>query len=215
MLLLIETSGLIEWGGIFLILLFVFAETGLLLGLVVPGGETLLFTAGLLTSTKTLNINILTLLIGIILVAYAGDLLGFYIGRRFAKKLYHKEDTWYFKKKYLQLAEEYIEKHKKGAIIFGKFLPVIRPFTPAITGTGQMTLPTFSTLSIPAVILYASTFTLAGYFLGSQFPQIKDYLGFILPISLVVALVPVVIQIRKQRKKANSVKSAGHEVTQA
>ncbi len=105
MLLLIENSSLIEWGGLLIIIAFVFAETGLLLGIIVPGGETLLFTAGLLVSTRTLQTDISTLLIGIILAAIAGDISGFYIGRKFKKRLHQKEDTWYFKKKYLKLAE--------------------------------------------------------------------------------------------------------------
>jgi membrane-associated protein len=198
-LLLIETSGLIEWGGFLLIVLFVFAETGFLLGLVVPGGESLLFTAGLLVSTRTLQVNIPTLLISIILAAFAGDLLGFYIGRKFKERLYRKNDSWYFKKKYLTLAEDYIEKHKKSSLIFGKFLPVIRPFTPAITGTSRMPFKTFIPMSAAAVVLYVSVFTLAGFLLGSQFPQIKDYLGYILPISILVALIPVLIQIKKHK----------------
>ena len=201
MTLLIETSGLIEWGGFLIIIAFVFAETGLLLGLVVPGGETLLFTAGLLVSSRTLQVDITTLLIAIILAAIAGDISGFYIGRKFKHRLYKKEDTWYFKKKYLNIAEDYIDKHKKGALIFGKFLPVIRPFSPVISGTTQMPVRTFLPLSLIAVVLYVSAFTLTGYLLGGQFPEITDYLGYILPLSILVALVPVIIQIRKRAAK--------------
>ncbi len=198
MLLLIENSSLIEWGGLLIIIAFVFAETGLLLGIIVPGGETLLFTAGLLVSTRTLQTDISTLLIGIILAAIAGDISGFYIGRKFKKRLHQKEDTWYFKKKYLKLAEDYIHKHKKNALILGKFLPIIRPFTPVITGTTSMPFSRFFPLSLIAIILYASAFTLTGYLLGSQVPQIKDYLGYILPVSILVALVPVIREFRKR-----------------
>jgi membrane-associated protein len=199
-LLFIETSGLIEWGGFLIIIAFVFAETGLLLGLVVPGGETLLFTAGLLVSTGTLNVDIVTLMITIILAAIAGDICSFFIGKKFKKRIYEKEDTWYFKKKYLTMAEKYIDKHKKSSLIFGKFLPVIRPFSPVISGTTAMPFSVFIPVSMLAVILYVSAFTLTGYFLGSQFPWIKDYLGYILPISIMIALVPVIIQVRNSRK---------------
>lgn len=199
-LLFVETAGLIEWGGFIIIVAFVFAETGLLLGLVVPGGETLLFTAGLLVSTGTLNVDIVTLMIAIILAAIAGDICGFFIGRKFKKRIYEKQDTWYFKKKYLTMAEKYISKHKKSALIFGKFLPVIRPFSPVITGTTTLPFSSFISLSGIAVILYACVFTLTGYLLGSQFPGIKNYLGFILPLSIMIALVPVIIQVRKSRK---------------
>ncbi|MFD2164609.1 DedA family protein [Paradesertivirga mongoliensis] len=194
-----ETSGLIEWGGFLLIVAFVFLETGLLLGLIVPGGESLLFTAGLLVSTNTLQVNIITLLFCIMLAAIAGDISGFYIGRKFKDRLYRKKDTWYFKKKYLEMAEKYIEKHKKMALIFGKFLPIIRPFSPVISGTTRIPLAGFIPITLIAVLLYVSAFTLTGYFLGSQFPQIKNYLGYILPISILVALIPVINQIRKRR----------------
>ena len=197
-MLFIESSGIIEWGGFLIVVLFVFAETGLLLGLIVPGGETLLFTAGLLVSTRSLHVDITILLLFVILAAIAGDISGFYIGRKFKSQLYQKKDTWYFKKKYLSLAEKHIQRNKKSALIFGKFLPVIRPFSPVITGTTRMPFATFFPLSLLAVLLYVSAFTLAGYFLGSQFPQIKNYLGYILPISIVVALIPVIIQFRKQ-----------------
>ena len=198
-MLFIETSGLIEWGGFLLIIIFVFAETGLLLGLVVPGGETLLFTAGLLVSAGSLDVSITILLLCIMLAAIAGDISGFYIGRNFKERLYKKKDTWYFRKKYLTMAEDHIEKHKKAALIFGKFLPVIRPFSPVITGTTRMRFRTFLPLSVTAVLLYTSAFTLAGYFLGSEFPQIKKYLGFILPVSIIVALIPVIVQVKKAR----------------
>ena len=203
-MLFIETSGLIEWGGFLLIVCFVFAETGLLLGLVVPGGESLLFTAGLLVSTRSLHVDITVLLLCIVLAAIAGDISGFYIGRKFKDRLYQKQDSWYFKKKYLSLAEKHIQKHKKSSLIFGKFLPVIRPFSPVITGTTRMSFATFFPLSLLAVLLYVSAFTLAGYFLGSQFPQIKDYLGYILPISILVALIPVFIKIRNERHKTSN-----------
>jgi membrane protein DedA with SNARE-associated domain len=64
-----------------------------------------------------------------------------------------------------------------------------------------MPFPAFLPLSAIAVVLYVTAFTLAGYLLGSQFPQIKDYLGFILPISIIVALIPVINQIRKQKRQ--------------
>jgi membrane-associated protein len=197
MLLLIESS-LIEWGGLFIIIAFVFLETGLLLGLIVPGGETLLFTAGLLVSTRTLQTDISTLLVGIALAAIAGDISGFYIGRKFKARLARKKDTWYFKQKYLKMSREYVEKHKKGALIFGKFLPIIRPFTPVISGTSNMSFLTFLPFTIGAVVLYGGTFVYGGYLLGSQIPQLKDYLGYILPISIIVALIPVIREFRKK-----------------
>lgn len=166
-----------------------------------PGGETLIFTAGLLVSTASLDISIALLLSSLILAGIAGDASGYFIGKRFGSKLYRKDDTWYFKKKYLLMAEDFYRKHSKAALVFGKFLPVIRPFSPVISGTTGLKFPVFISLTVVASVLYMSTFILTGYVLGNQFPALKDYLGWILPLSITVALIPVIFQIRKHRKE--------------
>lgn len=197
-----NAANITEWGGFLIITLLVFSETGLLVGLAVPGGETLVFTAGLLAGTGSLGVPVLVLLACLILASVAGDISGYYIGRRFGRRLYEKEDTWYFKKKYLILVENFFKKHKKASLILGKFLPVIRPFSPVISGTTNLKFSGFISLSAVASVLYISAFVLAGYFLGNQFPALKDYLGWILPLSITVAFIPIVSQILKHRKGA-------------
>ncbi|MBC5773710.1 VTT domain-containing protein [Pontibacter sp. KCTC 32443] len=197
-----DTTSIIEWGGFLIIAILIFAETGLLIGLVIPGGETLVFTAGLLVSTDSLGVSVAILLFSLILAGIVGDTSGYFIGKKFGRKLYDKEDTWYFKKKYLHMAADYFDKHRKAAIIFGKYLPIIRPFSPVISGTTNMKFSVFMFLTIVASILYMSTYVLAGYFLGTQFPIIKEYLGWIVPISIVVALIPVFKQFRKAKSNA-------------
>jgi membrane-associated protein len=204
--LLFQTQNLVAWGGIALILLLIYAETGLLLGLVIPGGETLIFTAGFLTSTGTLNISILPFFILLMMAGFLGDASGYYIGKKLGPKLYKKEDTWYFKKSYLLLTQDYVARHKKRAIIVGKFFPVIRPFIPMLSGITQLKWPTFLVLSFCSVLLYMSTFLFAGYFLGSRFPGLKAYLGWILPASVLLLLIPVLLQIRKNRRPLTSKK---------
>lgn len=195
-----NASNLIEWGGLLLIIVIIFAETGLLLGLIVPGGETLIFTAGLLVSTNTLSVHILILLILMILSATAGDASGYFIGNKMGASLYKKDDTWYFKKKYLHKAEEYFKNHPKKAIAIGKFLPVIRPFIPVTAGITSMAKPKFFLITSISVAVYISLFLFAGYFLGNRFPQIQDYIHWILPISILVLVVPVLIQIKRNEK---------------
>ncbi|MBB1284388.1 DedA family protein [Flavisolibacter sp. BT320] len=199
--LLFQTNNLIEWGGLLLIIILIFAETGLLLGLIVPGGETLVFTSGLLVSTGTLNISIGLFFLLLALAAMAGDSTGYYIGRRFGKNLYKKKDTWYFKKEYLEMAHDYIERHKKTSIIAGKFFPVVRPFTPVIAGATRMPRRNFYALTLLAVLVYLGLFLFSGYFLGNKFPEIKNYLGYILPASVIILLIPVFLQIRKNKRR--------------
>lgn len=196
-----NTSELIEWGGIILILLLIFAETGLLLGLIIPGGETLVFTSGLLASTGVLNINIYVLLILMIVAGLAGDTSGYLIGRRYGRKLYDRPDKWYFKKKYLHTVENFFRKYKRRTIILGKFLPVVRPFTPITAGIARLKNGVFLIMSFAAQVLYMGAFVLAGYFLGSRFPELKNYLHWILPATVIILVVPVIWTIRKEANK--------------
>ena len=198
--LLFKTNELIAWGGIAIILLLIFAETGLLLGVAIPGGETLVFTAGLLVSTGALNISISLFLLLMITSGLAGDICGYYIGQRLGSKLYKKEDTWYFKKRFLLGAEKYLKKNSRFAMIAGKFLPVVRPFIPVLSGTAHVRFPYFVGFSAIAGILYFSCFLLAGYYLANQFPILKDYIGWIVPISIALTIVIACVQVRKLKQ---------------
>jgi membrane-associated protein len=197
----LDTTSIIEWGGFVIIALLVFAETGLLLGLVIPGGESLIFTAGLLASSSTIEMPVYLMLIILICMGMAGDIAGYYIGQRFGQRLYEKKDRWYFRKSYLDMAEDFLKRHRGKAFVLGKFLPVVRPFTPVMAGVTQVAPRVFISVSAVACILYMSSFLLAGYFLGSRFPRIGNYIHWILPVSIVLAMLVVVYQYRKYKKR--------------
>lgn len=199
-----DNESLIQWGGLALIAALVFIETGLLIGLIVPGGETLLFTAGLLCGTNTLNTSFIVVIICLIGAAIAGDSTGFFIGKKLGKKLHHKKDSFLFKKSYLEQGENFYKKHGKSALILGKFLPIIRTFNPLISGTSGMDYHKFIFYAIIACVLYIGSLVTAGYFLGRQFPEIKNYIGYLLPALVVVLLIPVIFKFMKERKKART-----------
>jgi membrane-associated protein len=198
---LMETSNLIEWGGIALVALLIFAETGLLLGLVIPGGETLVFTTGLLISTKVLHTDVTMMLPLLVVAGFAGDTSGYLIGRKFGPNLYTKKDTWYFKQKYLKAVQRFFIKYKKRTIFIGKFLPIIRPFTPLTAGITKLPRVLFFGSSLLATAVYMSTFLLAGYYLGDRFPQLKNYLHWVLPASVILLVGPVIWKLKKESSK--------------
>ena len=166
--LLFNTQNIIQWGGIGLIAILVFAETGLLLGLVIPGGETLIFSSGLFVSTGILHINIYIFLLVLLAAGIAGDFSGYSIANQWGPKLYKKKDSWYFKKKYLASVEDYFIRHKKASILLGKFMPVIRPFIPVVAGITKMQKTQFFPLAVSATIVYVSFFLLGGYFVQTN-----------------------------------------------
>ncbi|RYY90851.1 MAG: DedA family protein [Chitinophagaceae bacterium] len=203
MVLLFGSSEIIAWGGVLFIAVLIFAETGLLLGLVVPGGETLIFTSGVLVSTQSLDISLVAMLLLLVACGYAGDCSGYLIGKHFGERLYQKKDSWFFRKKYVSMAADFLGKHRIASLLFGKFLPVFRPFVPVMSGVSNMKPAFFYPLSFFSVSLYMSVFLLGGYFLGRRYPEIKNHLGWILPASIAVLLVPVLIQIRKNRARTS------------
>jgi membrane-associated protein len=196
-----DNESLIQWGGLGLIIGLVFIETGLLIGLIVPGGETLLFTAGLLCGTNTLSTPIVVLIFSLIAAAIAGDATGYFIGNKLGNRLHHKKDTFIFKKRYLTQAEDFYKKRGKSALILGRFVPVVRTFNPLISGTSGMHFGNFIGYAVIGCILYVASLVAAGYFLGQQFPDIKRYIKYILPGLIFLVFIPVVWKFIKESKK--------------
>lgn len=192
---------MIRYGGLTLILLVVFVETGLLIGLVIPGGDSLLLATGLLAGADVLEVPLGLLLASMTAAGVAGDLLGFSIGRKMGKRLYRKEDTWYFKRKNLDRAEKFYREKGKMAIVLGKFVPVVRTFNPLLAGVTGMTLGRFVLLSFIGTTLWICSLVLVSYYLGQQFPQLKDYLHYAIPVIILLSILPGVIQYLKERKK--------------
>ncbi len=194
---LIRTFGLL---GFFTV---IFAESGLFFGFFFPG-DSLLFTAGLLS--PTLGVNIYLLAGGAILMAILGDSVGYYFGKKVGPALFVKEDSFLFKKRYLKKAEEFFAKHGPKSIILARFVPVVRTFTPILAGVGSMKYKIFLTYNIVGGIIWGGGITLLGYYLGSVIPDIDKYLVPIVLVIIAVSFVPVFIGILSEMKtesKAN------------
>lgn len=195
-------ENMIRYGGLTLILAIVFLETGLLIGLVIPGGDSLLLATGLLAGADVLTVPLAVLLVSMTAAGIAGDLLGFTIGRRMGKKLYRKQDTWYFKRKNLERAEKFYREKGKMAIVLGKFVPVVRTFNPLLAGVTGMEMARFLLLSSLGTALWICSLVLASYYLGQQFPQLKDYLHYAIPVIILLSILPGIFQYWQERRKS-------------
>lgn len=187
---LLETAGYI---GIFAI---VFAETGLLAGFFLPG-DTLLFTAGLLASRGYFNVGILLVLTSA--ASIIGDSVGYHIGRKFGPRVFKKEESFFFKREYVAKAEVFFAKHGKKTIVLARYLPIVRTFAPVIAGVGRMEYKTFLSYNIFGGLLWCSTMTLAGYFLGTSVPNIDKYVVPIVIGIFIISFIPVVVQFVRAR----------------
>lgn len=198
---LLDSQKLIHYGGLTLLLIIIFIETGFVFGFFFPG-DTLLFTAGLLCGTNDLDINIFLLLFSVTGVAILGNLTGYISGKYFGKKLFAKEDSFFFKKRHLETTKFYYEKYGGASIIAGRFLPVVRTFVPILAGTIDMNFFKFKLYNITGAFLWVWTLIPIGYFLGNKFPQLIHQLEyFIIGIFLVTTffLIKGYLKIKKHK----------------
>ncbi len=207
----------IEHGGLWILLFIIFAETGLLAGFFLPG-DSLLFVAGIY-SDKLANevitsgnefVDLFILLILISIAGILGNFVGYWFGKKSGPFIYHRKDTFFFKKKYLNQAHEFYEKHGGTAIVFARFLPIIRTFAPVIAGVVDMDKKKFTYYNIVGSIAWVFSMLLAGHFLQklilSQFGfDLKQHLEVIVLGIVLVTTLPVLIKIFSRSKNKNSI----------
>lgn len=197
----VNPESIIMYGGIYLLLFVVFAETGLFVGFFLPG-DSLLFTAGLLCSTGILRIHP-ALLVGLIIVAaVAGNMFGYYFGKNVGVLLFKRKSGFLFRQSHLVTANEFYLKHGKKTIILSRFLPIVRTFAPIIAGIVKLEYYKFFIYSLVGAIIWVCTLVLSGYFLGKYFPKTKEYLEYIIIFLIVITAIPFIYNsIKKKLEK--------------
>ncbi|MEO5909476.1 MAG: DedA family protein [Pelobium sp.] len=187
-----DAQQIIHKGGFYLILFVVFAETGLFFGFFLPG-DYLLFLAGMFVATGRLDVSILVMIVGLIMAAFIGNFVGYWFGYRTGPVLYKRKDSFFFKKKYLKAAEVYYKKQGAFALIVGRFVPIVRTFAPIFAGVVKLDIKRFAFYNFAGAVLWISSLTLLGYFLGKEFEkQIEDYLGYIILGFILITTIPLI-----------------------
>lgn len=212
---LLQPQFYIENGGLWLLLFVVFAETGLFAGFFLPG-DSLLFVAGIYSTDLANEIvkvdsEVAQLLILFLFISAAG-ILGNFVGYWFGKKsgpfLYHRKDTFFFKKKYLFQAKEFYDEHGGLAIIIARFLPFIRTFAPIVAGIVGMDFKKFTMYNIVGCIAWVFSMLFAGHFLQKwilgQFGfDLKEHLEVIVIGIVAITTAPVLWKVFFAKKKPN------------
>src|SRR5574343_1157507 len=190
-LFIIKTLGFIG------VVAIVFAESGLFFGFFLPG-DSLLFTAGLLSSQGL--ISFWPLFIFCIISAIVGDSVGYSFGKKTGPMLFSREDSFFFKKAHAEKARNFYEKYGRKTIIIARFVPIVRTFAPIVAGVAQMEYKTFLRFNIIGGVLWVTLLLGAGYVLGNSMPNIEQYLSYIIIFIILVSVIPVVYEILKNRK---------------
>jgi len=178
----------------------VFAESGLLIGFFLPG-DSLLFTAGFLSSQGFLNIYLLIL--GSFICAVLGDNVGYATGNRVGRRLFNRSDSWFFHKKHLNRAQAFYAKHGKKTIILARFMPIVRTFAPIVAGVGNMPYRTFFAYNIIGGAVWTVGVTLLGFFLGQIIPDVDKYLLPIILIIIIVSIAPSIFHLYQEKKSSH------------
>ncbi len=203
----------IQHGGLWLFLFIVFAETGLFAGFFLPG-DSLLFVAGIYSNELAAElfqfdndlINLVLIAILVILSGVLGNMVGYWFGAASGPFLFSRKDTFFFKKKHLFAAKEFYDKHGGGAIVFARFLPIIRTFAPIIAGIVRMERHKFTLYNIIGSISWAVSMLFAGHYLYKFFLKqfgfdLKDRLELIVLGIILVTTAPVIIRLMRKSKK--------------
>ncbi|MDJ1500595.1 DedA family protein [Xanthocytophaga agilis] len=188
---LLDSKEIINYGGLVLVTLIIFAENGLFFAFFLPG-DYLLFLTGLFCSTKAIDFPIYIVVICIVIAAIIGSYVGFFFGRALGKGLETRPDSLFFKRKNLDKSRQFFARHGGRALIIARFMPVLRTFSPIIAGTIQMPIQSFSIYNIIGGTVWGTTLPLAGYFLGQSFPQIINYVHYIIIFFLAITTFAVI-----------------------
>lgn len=192
-----DIEQLIRGGGILIVALIVFAESGLLIGFFLPG-DTLLFGAGLLASQGELSI--IWLILAVVVAAIIGDNVGYSIGRRAGPRMFKKKDSLLFRADYIEKAERFYEKHGGKTIILARFTPIVRTFAPVVAGVGKMPRGKFMMYNVVGGVIWGAGVTLAGYYLGSKIPHLDKYIEYVLLFVVAASIGLSIIHILKEKE---------------
>lgn len=193
---------LVASGGYVALVLIVFAETGLLFGFFLPG-DSLLVTAGLAAATGALDIGMLNALL--IPAAIIGDAVGYAFGKRSGNRIMRKPSTRFFKRKHLEKSREFYERHGPRTIIIARFVPVIRTFAPVVAGMSGMSYKKFALYNVVGAVLWITSLTLVGYWLGQEIPDIQRYFHWIIATVIALSLIPPFIEFIKERRRRRAI----------
>jgi membrane-associated protein len=203
---------IINYGGLYILLLIVFAETGLFVGFFFPG-DSLLFAAGIFLdkiSNKFIGvpqdapshfgIPHITIIVMVIIASILGNLVGYWFGKKTGPLLYERRETLLFRKKHLIRATDFYQHYGKGTIFLAKFLPIIRTFAPIVAGIVKMDWKVFVFYNIVGSLSWVAAMMLGGYFLQSwvltQFNlSLKDHIEAITIGIILVTTLPVLYKL--------------------
>jgi membrane-associated protein len=194
-----DLPALVQWAGYVGITAIIFTETGLFFGFFLPG-DSLLVTAGLL-SASGFALDVWKLGALLTVAAIAGDNTNYWIGRLTGPRIFNRDDSFFFKRAYVERAAAFYERHGAKTVFLARFMPIIRTFAPLVAGTARMRYRTFLTFSVIGVVYMIWSMLLTGYFLGQYVPGVDRHIEKVIIVVIFLSLLPGIISWLRERRK--------------
>ena len=198
----IEAAG--PWATV-VMMAVLFAECGLLIGFFLPG-DTMLFIAGLLVASHRISVNLAVLIVLLWLAAFAGNMVGYGIGRRFGPAVFARRDAKYLKREYIERSEGFFARYGSITVVLARFVPIVRTVATVMAGASKMNARLYTVYSAIGGLLWVGVVTVAGYFLG-KIAFIRDNVDLIFIGAVVVvvafAAVPALLHVRNRRRSTD------------
>ena len=193
------------WTYVFLFLI-VFCETGLVVAPFLPG-DSLLFAAGALAATHSLNLSVLLASLGV--AAILGDAVNYLIGAKFGERFLATQKIPWIRKEHLDQTHAFFERYGNKTIVLARFVPIVRTFAPFVAGIGKMSYRQFGFYNIVGGCAWVLSCTSAGYFFGSREIVKKNFPLVVLGIVF-VSVLPIAWEAfrSRARRKAAAVSAA-------
>ena len=197
---LTDPQSIIAYGGLALLLFVVFAETGLLIGFFLPG-DSLIFISGMICVSKPelLGVNLISLILLLCTAAILGNIVGYWFGYKVGPPLFERKDSLIFKKKYLEVTQEFYNKNGGKTLIIGRFLPIIRTFAPILAGVVKIDFKKFMVYNMVGAFAWIGTLCSIGYFLGT-YEWVQKNIGYIVIGLIIITTIPVLTTFLRERK---------------
>lgn len=132
--------------------------------------------------------------------AIIGDQLGYWIGRKTGPALYRRENSFLFRRSHLERAHAFYEKYGGRAVIFARFVPIIRTFCPPVAGAALMPYPRYVAFDIVGGIVWVGAMILGGYSLGRSVPNIGQRIHYVIAVVIILSVLPAIISLLRARR---------------
>jgi membrane-associated protein len=200
-----DVNHLLEAGSLAVIAAVIFAESGLLLGLFLPG-DTLLIAGGVFASSGKLPLG--WLIAVCVISTIAGYQMGYTLGRRAGPHIFRRKEGILFREDYMSHTEEFFKRHGWKTILIARFIAIVRTIVPLVAGMGKMDRKVFLIFNAVGGLVWSAGLILISYWVGSKVPNLDTYIEYLVLAAVVITWAGLAFELYKKRGRRKEILGA-------